>query len=282
MKKNKIKLPFSFPSLRIKFDKWTVIKLAAALAAIGALIYGYNQLKGLEYFRVKEIVLRQGSSITLEENRDFAYLKGRNIFTIDLAREALNVSRAYPNYKKVWITRFLPDRLFVDFLQRKPLACIKASRIFYVDENMVLFEKPPVPAPEAVDLPLISGIESKLFGAKYGRRMEAEGLSLALKIIKAAGSIPALKNYRISRVDVASLNNTAIFILVPAVKSDYTKEKNSAYFSREMEVKVGQDNIAGKLSLLANLLVQVRNNLSNITYIDLRFQEPVIKFRERM
>jgi hypothetical protein len=266
----------------MKLDKLTVIKLICGMAVIAVLIYGYEQLKGLEYFKVKEIVLRQGNSITLEENGDFSYLKGRNIFTIDLAREASRVSRSYPNYKKIWITRFLPDRLFVDFLQRKALACIKTSRFFYIDENMVLFERPADTSAEAIDPPLISGIERKVFGAKYGRRIEAEEARLALDIIKKAGSNPALRNYRISRVDVSSLSSAAIFILVPAGKSDYTKEKNSAYFSREMEIKVGRDGIDGKLRLLANLLVQVRNNLANITYIDLRFQEPVIKFRERM
>lgn len=282
MRKNKLTLPFSLSSVKIKFDKWTMIKLAAALAAIAGLIYGYNQLKGLEYFRVKEIILRQGGGVTQEENRDFAYLKGRNIFTIDLSREALRVSRVYPSYKKVWITRFLPDRLFVDFLQRKPVACIKASRLFYVDENMVLFERPAKTPDAAVEPPLICGLENKVYGAKYAGVIKSEGLRLALDIIKEINSHPVLKNYRVSRIDVSSLGNAAIFILVPAVKSDYTKGKNSAYYGREMQVKVGQDSISGKLGILANLLVQVRNNLANIAYIDLRFQEPVIKFTERM
>jgi cell division septal protein FtsQ len=281
MKKNKFNLPFSFPSIRIRFDKWTIIKLIAGLAVISLLIYGYSRLKGLEYFRVKEIILRQGSNISMEEDGDFAYLKGRSIFTIDLAREALNVSLTYPSYKKVKMTRFLPDRLFVDFLRRKPLACIKASRVFYIDENMVLFELSPDVAPKDADLPLISGIERKLFGAKYGRRIESEGLNLAMEIIKDSSSNAALKDYRISRVDVANISNAAIFILVPAAKSDYTKGKIPVPLTREMEIKVGQEGIANKLNLLATLLVQVRNNFVNITYIDLRFKEPVIKFRER-
>jgi len=281
MKKNKLNLLFSLQSIRVNFDKWTAIKLAAGLAVIALLICGYNQLKALEHFRVKEIILRQGGNITMEEDGDFAYLKGRNIFTMDLAREALNVSRVYPSYKKIRITRFLPDRLFVDFLRRKPLACIKASRIFYIDENRVLFELAPDAAPKNTDLPMISGLDRKVFGAKYGRRIESEELNLAMGIIKEMGASAALKDYRISRVDVASSSNAAIFILVPAVKSDYTKGKIPANFSREMEVKIGQDGIHGKLNLLANLLIQVRNNLGNITYIDLRFQEPVIKFRER-
>ena len=48
-----------------------------------------------------------------------------------------------------------------------------------------------------------------------------------------------------------------------------------------MEVKIGREDIHNKLALLATLLAQVKNNIYNIEYIDLRFKEPVIKFREK-
>ena len=44
-----------------------------------------------------------------------------------------------------------------------------------------------------------------------------------------------------------------------------------------LEIKIGQDNIRDRINILSNLLIQLRDELGNIKYIDLRFKEPVIK-----
>jgi hypothetical protein len=47
-----------------------------------------------------------------------------------------------------------------------------------------------------------------------------------------------------------------------------------------LEVRFGQGYINEKVDILGNLFVQARNDLANIKYIDLRFNDPVIKFKE--
>jgi hypothetical protein len=42
---------------------------------------------------------------------------------------------------------------------------------------------------------------------------------------------------------------------------------------------VGSDNIPAKMQLLSTVLMQMRSTAANIKYIDLRFKEPVIKFK---
>jgi hypothetical protein len=45
------------------------------------------------------------------------------------------------------------------------------------------------------------------------------------------------------------------------------------------QVKIGQDEIKNKMNILSNLIASVKKDLGNIAYIDLRFKEPVIKFK---
>jgi hypothetical protein len=47
-----------------------------------------------------------------------------------------------------------------------------------------------------------------------------------------------------------------------------------------LELKIGQDGIRDKIGVLGDLLQQLEKDLSNIRYIDLRFKEPAIKFKD--
>jgi cell division septal protein FtsQ len=276
MRKNNARLAVFLPHMRIRFDKWIIIKTIIVLAVFALVLSFYNHLKKMDFFRIKEVIVRQGNNITQEDASDFAYLKGRNIFEIDLEKEASHIAQSYPSYKKIRLIRFIPNLLFVDFLKRKPLAIIKAYRSFYIDESLTLFEMPQ--ETEIQDLPQVWGLEKKLFGAKYASQLYCPELVLARDIIREAQANKVLKNYKLKRIDVSALSNASIFLLVPKGLSNYTKGQILAP-EEEIEIKLGHENISGKLGILAALLIQVRNNLNNIKYIDLRFKEPVIKFR---
>jgi hypothetical protein len=60
--------------------------------------------------------------------------------------------------------------------------------------------------------------------------------------------------------------------------SDYAKEQAQAV-QEVLEVKIGQGDISDKMRVLGELFIQLKKDLSNIKYIDLRFKEPVIKFK---
>jgi hypothetical protein len=276
MKKNKISLLFSLFPTGIRFDKWVIAKLIVLLIAFSLGLYYYQCFKKSDCFRIKQVIVRHGDNILADNGSDFSYLIGKNIFELNLPKETRKISESYPSYKKIRLTRFPPDLLMVDFIKRKPLACIKSNRLFYIDESLTLFECPE--PQEELDLPEISGLGRKVFAAKYGSRFYIPELVLALDIIKKTKSNRLLKDYRIKKVDVVSLSNASIFILVPNDLLDYTKGE-SPNLREDLEVRIGQDGIGEKIGILATLLAQMRNNLNNITYIDLRFKEPVIKFK---
>ena len=275
MRKNKLK-----PASRrdnFQLDKLLVAKAIGGIVLISLALAVYQKVKKSEYFRVSEVTVRQGSNIS-QDNKNFAYLVGRNVFDLDLNREARNTAYYYPSYQKVRITRFLPSQLVVDFLEREPLAVIRSSRIFYIDENLVLFEPPQ--RSDGIELPVISGLERYVLGAKYGTRCIAPAMEAALNIIKAARANKVVRGYSIKRVDMSGSEDASIFLLVSRAQMAYTKTDFIAP-AQFMEVKIGREDIRDKLTLLATLLSQVKNNIHNIEYIDLRFKDPVIKFRER-
>lgn len=255
MKKNKIKLPVRLILLVI-ISLFVMSLIIIQLARV---------LKNLNYFKIKNITLSEPK----ERVFDFSYLKGRNIFNVDLLKESKSISGLYPSYKKIRLIRILPNRLFIDFVKRKQLAYIKLYRNFCVDEELVLFDVPEylegsglsLSQAQLADLPVITGLETKIFGAKSGRKYYIKELEIAIDIIKSFNRNRRLRDNKMQRINV--LNADSI----------------SFYVSGNLEIKFGQENIKDKIDTLSSLLINVKNELNNIEYIDLRFKEPVIKYK---
>jgi cell division septal protein FtsQ len=260
-----------------QLDKVLIARLIASVVLISLVLSLYQRLKRSEYFLVKDVTVRQGSNITQDE-KNFVYLKGRNIFDLNLEKEARNAAYYYPSYQKIRITRFFPAHLVVDFLKREPLAVIRSSRNFYIDENLVLFELPDSPA--GIDLPIISGVDKYISVAKYGTKCGSQAIVKALNIIKQMRENKVFKGYKINKLDMSGPDNPATIFLASIPAAGYTKTDFTP-LEQYLEVKLGWEDTRNKLALLATLLAQVKNNIYNIEYIDLRFKEPVIKFKER-
>lgn len=211
-----------------------------------------NFFRNLDYFKVQEIIVRGGSSA------DFLYLKGRNIFDLNLNREADLIARDYPDYRKVLLVRILPNRVFIDFLRRQPVAYLERGRVFLIDEDAVLFT--PQAGEDFSSLPLITGLENKIVHPKAGSKYNLKELSFALRIIREARQNRALRDYRITKIEAKMPTSASFFIL------------------ENLEIRVSDDVLKDELGLLASLLTQSKD-LINVQYIDLRFKEPVIKLK---
>ena len=242
----------------LKATVTAVVLSVAALALAATLARFFFTSK---YFRVKEAVTAQ------EKNISLSYLVGRNIFSIDLKEQARILTELYPMYRKVRMVRILPNRIFVDFLPRVPVAYIRLYKLYSVDEDCVLFDVPQGRA--ATDLPLIVGLETKVFGPKAGKKYATKDLTLALDILGQAQSNRLLRYWRILRIDVSSPANTEFYMDAPARTQ-----------GEPLVVKIGPDDIRSKMAILTGLLIQLKNDWLTIKYIDLRFKEPVIKFKD--
>jgi len=253
MKKRKIDLRPLLSRTRVLQAKLIIILLA--LTALGfAVVSGLGYLMRSDYFRIRDVLVAEG----IKDN--FSYLKGRNIFSIDLSKESQYISNLYPIYKKIQLIRLLPDRIYVNFAKRQALAYVRLYRDFCVDKDLMLFD--PVDNIGRENLPIIVGLETKIHGPKSGSKYAIKELVLAVTLIKQINNNKALKNYNFKIIDV---NKPDIVLLV---------------LENGPEIRISQSNIENRVNLLATLFIQSKGALNNIKYIDLRFKDPVIKLKD--
>ncbi len=244
------------------------IFLAVILLAIFLLIgYIWTVLTTSDFFNVKQVIVRNFDA-------PFDYLKGRNIFSLDLGSQSRRVFSNYPDCRLVRFSRILPDCIVVDFLKRQPVALVKFYKNFAVDEQGILFY-PSAPLEEA-GLPVIYGLETKIFAPKPGIKYKRPELDLALNIIKEIKANKSFQGFTLKRIDLASLQSAGFFILLPKQIINYTLPYPQGEWIG-FEVRIGEGNIRQKIMILGGLAIQARKDWGNIKYIDLRFKEPLIK-----
>ncbi|MBM3245655.1 MAG: hypothetical protein FJZ15_07705, partial [Candidatus Omnitrophica bacterium] len=175
--------------------------LAAVFIARASIV----TIKQISYFNIKKVITN------IAEADKFSYFKGKGIFSLDLKKEAQSIAFSHPDYKAIRIVRILPDKLYIDFIRRAPLARVKLYRPFFVDSGSFLFDMPVDAQPP--DLPLITGLDTKIFGPKPGRRYNnVSELSLALSAIKEIKKNRAFLWYRIKEINVTSPLNMDIIL----------------------------------------------------------------------
>lgn len=248
-----------------------MITVVISLAVLSITAGVIHVLKNSDYFRIKEV-------LTNEENiADLSYLKGENIFALDLNKESKYILGHYSSYSNVRLVRILPNRIYALFIKRKPLALVKLYRVFSVDQDMVLFEAPKDLADS--QLPVITGLDTKIFGPKIGARYNIKELVFALNTLKAFRFNRVLRFYKVKRIDASNVNNASVFVESGFKQVAFTKPGKQE-LSGWIEIKLGDNWLKDKVGILAMILTEGKNDLPNINYIDLRFNEPLIKLKD--
>ena len=207
----------------------------------------------------------------------FDYLKGKDIFSLDLRRESQKALANCPDCRKVRFVRMLPNCIFVDFVKRLPVALVKFYKNFAIDEQGTIFYSSP--AIEESGLPVIYGLETKIFGPKPGTKYNLAEINLALNIIKEFKANKTYQGFTLKRIDVASAQSAGFFLLLPRAEwlwQPEAKPRPAGQWSG-FQVFIGENNIREKMMVLGGLVMQAAGDWADIKYIDLRFKEPVIK-----
>ncbi|MCM8791607.1 MAG: cell division protein FtsQ [Candidatus Omnitrophica bacterium] len=199
------------------------------------------------YFNIEYI-------ITPDKDMNLGYLKGKNIFKLNLESIFNKIKNEFSHYRILRISIQLPNRLIVKADPRKACAYLRLYRDFAIDFDGIVFEAQQF-NPE---LPIIFGLERKIGYVKPGQKLEIKGLKLALKLIKEFNKAEQLKKYKIRRINI----DTGFGL---------------AFFMDNIEVKI-DERIDENLKLLIMLISQLEHDLNRISYIDLRFKDPVIKY----
>jgi len=229
------------------------------LVSFSLSVYAVQSLKNLPFFKVKNVIIREGLAIRDDRDADFQYLIGKNIFTLDLKKHAQFIQSMYPSYRTARLVRFFPNQLCVDLMKRKAVACINTQPPLYIDDRMIFFESVDPAAEKGV--PAVYGLDGANKRFRSGARCSHQGLLFAVRVLQAAKKGKVLRGYPIERVDI------------------HDPQYVSLFFPGPLEVRIGQDKLEDTLQILGSLLSQVGNGVANIEYIDLRFKDPVIRFK---
>jgi hypothetical protein len=240
-----------------------------ALYALG--VYSLRWVRSCDYFLVKDVF------VNARKAENVSFLKGRNIFALDLKKVSRYISALYPVYKKISIIRILPNQLFVDLQERTALAVVKLGRYYYVDRELALWDADALS--QTPDLPVIAGLENKFGAARVGSEYHIPQLAFALDIVQATRGDRVLRSYRIARIDIKKPGMVSFFIPVASPPPDPKSEHE--LILQDLEVKINSGRVNEKINILSGLFTQFNNDLATIQYIDLRFKEPVIKYKDR-
>jgi cell division septal protein FtsQ len=270
MKKHRINPAGKFKKKRLLPGKLILFCVAALFAVIFAAGYIRTIFGSSDYFKIKDVVCREAVE------GDFSYIKGRNIFAVNLEKESAYIQSFHPDYKRISLVRVFPDRIFVYFLKRSPLALVKLHKDFIMDREGALCNVQA--GPQGPELPLVTGLETKIFGPSAGKRYNIKEIGLVLSIIGEFEKNRAFKNYRIKRIDLKNINEASIFLLFSPEAADFSIGNNRGPAYDGLEVKLGGDNISRKMSILRGVITRGKLDMANIKYIDLRFAKPVIKY----
>lgn len=258
MKRNKVRLPY----------KPLAVMVIILLVIVFILGYIWRALTNRDYFTVKEVTVRNG------DFSKFDYLKGRNIFSLDLNRESSRILLACPQCTKVRIARILPDRLFIDFVERKPVAIARFYRYFAIDQEGFFFYASG--SQEEQQLPLVYGLETKIYGPKPGMLYNIREVKTVLSIIREFKANRYLKGLELKRIDLSRSQNISLFVLLPPQEANFAQRPPQVPWSG-FEVRLTEGDIHDKMVILGGLVFQAKKDLANIKYADLRFKQPVIK-----
>jgi hypothetical protein len=234
-------------------------------------VYSLRWIRSCGYFLVKDVF------VNARKAENVSFLKGRNIFTLDLKRIARYISELYPVYKNIRIIRILPNQLFVELQERSALAVVKLGRYYYVDRELALWDADALS--QKPDLPVIVGLENKLAAPSVGSEYHIPQLAFALDIIQATHGDRVLGSYRIARIDIKKPGMVSFFIPVASRPLDPQSENELTL--QDLEVKINPGRVNENINILSGLFTQFNNDLATIQYIDLRFKEPVIKYKDR-
>ncbi|MDD4909896.1 MAG: cell division protein FtsQ/DivIB [Candidatus Omnitrophica bacterium] len=231
-----------------------IIILLIALGSAAALAwYAARAVRSSAFFRIKGVAIASNAKI------DVSHLIGRNIFDVDLRREIRFLRNNYPRLRILSVVKRFPDRMIINSRTRAAIAQIKSYRYLFIDEEAVIL-------PEESDygsstLPVIVGLESKISRPRYGwSYADLKEIKIAFELMKELKGNPDTAGLDIAKIDVSSPGSLS-FSVRPS----------------GLPIKVGDEDIKKRVRSLGAVLRKLDAKLDNLSYIDLRFSEPVVK-----
>jgi len=240
--------------------KFSINFAVIALFLFTVFLIGKAYLYRSDYFRlrrveIKETFLDQKSLVAIK-SRILSSYKEKSLFALNLKAIAQSLQASYPDAKDISVTLALPDKLVVGLKLRKPVAFVKADKLYPVDEEGVI-----LPVTDAALLkmrvPSVEGVQISPEDLRK-KMIASKNLKAAIGLLRNIKDIKYVALYGVDSVDASDLANISFCL------------RNG------IEVRIGSENFKDRLIVLAKTLKDPRMMMDRIKYIDLRFGDAVI------
>ncbi len=239
------------PLIAFSFSCW--------LLALGVKAY----LENSSYFKVKKVILYglDDKKIAQDISRVILY---DNIFNLNLKKIRKDLKNANPNFYDVDVIRNFPDQVTVNIIVRKPIAQINHRGFFLVDsEGVIVSDMSNKPFINNIVISGLRNISKFSFGKKINLAELNSGLRLA-QIIKDP------------RKELFSLFTSVTY---DKIEIDISKYPSLYLNIDNLELRFYDYNLENELKALIRILPSLEKRIKQVEYIDLRFDEPAVYFK---
>lgn len=243
--------------------------LAMAVSAYAVYKGVVNYVTTSHYFKIRDVRVEG-----IADQRYIDLMKeeiaGNNIFCVDSGKLSERIKKRFPTLTRVTVARVLPSELLIVAHERIPVAVVRRDAYYLFDTQGVAISS--FPLSEAVDFPVIVGLENKLsavrVGVSYKSGILREALHLArvLRLQRFAidASLPQAVSFKITKIDCLDPSNF------------------SFYLGDTLQVKVGHQDFENKVALLPSILKSLSQEILSVQYIDLRPHEPAVALKKEV
>ncbi|MBD3246486.1 MAG: FtsQ-type POTRA domain-containing protein [Candidatus Omnitrophica bacterium] len=232
-----------------KIFLWTGIGIGilATIIVIGRAVYKSDA------FLITRVVVDEPLDKRVERE-----LLGRSLFRIPLQEIQRDLMEEYPELKAIRIVKQFPSTVSIQVRPRKPVAQWKTTRYYLMGrEGVVLDSGRDEPYSEYVV------IETNGYRGRISKGMQIDDRALqgALSLAEIIQSSSFLREYTVRTINASQL---------PAL----------SFSLGGINVMVGEGDWRKKIALLQTLLEEkIRENLSAVKYIDLRYQKVYVGYK---
>jgi len=200
-------------------------------------------LLNFPYFKIKEIEFMEGKI-------DLDHLRDNSIFSINLRKISEDLLSKHPQFREIILNFQFPSKLNVRLKEHTAFAkLLLLYGQFLVDEKGRILKRDP-----SLVLPEISGLQNRITSPKFYETYTIPELLLSLDLIR-------MSPQEIKRIDATKKEDLTIFL------------------DSGLRVKIGDRDYPERLKRLSLILEEAKDS-EDIDYIDLRFSDPIIKYKK--
>lgn len=242
-----------------------LITVAVMIIAGIVFMYGKDSIMDSWVFKVRNVQ----SQINLDPGVQSSIM-GKSIFKLNTQDIYYRIQQNHPEYKDISVVKQFPNTIVIDIKKRNPIAQIKAKRFYLVNQEGVILSDP-------ANEPFMGFLSVELDDSKSdfsrGYQIRGQEFFQALELMKELKRKKIVKRFNVKGINASSLEAMSFIIAPIAVNS-----QNSGL--EDVNIIIGAGDYERKLFIFDNVLKEnLGNNISRVTYIDLRYKKAYLGYK---